>query len=372
MIETAIVGITMGLIVIVSAFFQGRRRRVHLLRAACVGLFVATLCRGLEPAFNGPGIDLLKRYAILTAQVGVVLLILTFRKTPLSRRATWGIYLAAGAVALGELVLVWFLPVTADGEVYHQSQINEAAAHGQAWSLLTYHSLYLSAFAAATAVVAIACARAMSQRSQPFSARVPAACIFAGTLGSALFIISSIFDLFGITLLGGTENRSILLIAVVSFFFAGLALGVIRGIVITAGKVIALRLARKIVLPLWSATTTLQPDVKLPLENPSGLNQVMELSRLTIETHDALRLIRDDNDPALACVRIQHPEDPQLSAGLVRHLSGEQAVPPLGWPTLALTRISAFQLRTDETLTSSVSSLFAIRLAMNAMSEQRG
>ena len=60
MIEVLIVGITIALIVITSTFYRGGRRRVHLLRAACIGLFVATLCRGLEPVFNGAGIDLVR------------------------------------------------------------------------------------------------------------------------------------------------------------------------------------------------------------------------------------------------------------------------------------------------------------------------
>lgn len=371
MIEVLIVGITMGLIVIASTFYRGGRRRVHLLRAVCIGLFVATLCRSLEPTFNGAAIDLVKRYAILTAQVAVVLLILSFRKTPLSRRATRAIYLAAVVVALGEFALVWFLPIHPDGQVYHQSEIEEAAAHGEAWSLLTYHALYLSAFAAATVVVAVACGRMMLQRDQSWSARLPVACIFAGAVGSALFVVSSIFDLFGIDILGGTEVRSLLLIAVVSFFFAGLALGVIRGVTLSLRKAVALRLAREVVLPLWQTTTSLQPDVKLPLENQLELNRLMELSRLTIETHDALRLIREDDDPALEIVRAQHPEDPQLSAGLVRHLSGDNAVPPLGWLTLALTRMRTLQLRSDETLVSSVRSLYEIRVAMSTMGQER-
>lgn len=371
MIEVLIVGITIALIVITSTFYRGGRRRVHLLRAACIGLFVATLCRGLEPVFNGAGIDLIKRYAILTAQVAVVLLILTFREKPLSRQATRGIYRAAGLIALGEFALVWFLPVHPDGQVYHQSQIEEAAAHGGAWALFAYHTLYLSAFAAATGVVAVACWRTMIQRDQPWSARIPVGLIFAGAAGSALFILSSILDLFGIDALGGRHNRDFLLIAVVNFFFAGLALGVIRGVSISLRKAVALHLAREIVLPLWRTTTNLQPDVRLPLDDQLELNRLMELSRLTIETHDALRLIREDDDPALECVRRQHPEDPQLSAGLVRHLSGERSVPPLGWLTLALTRIRTLQLCSDETLVSSVRSLYEIRVAMSTMGQER-
>lgn len=372
MTEIIIVGITMGLIIIVSALYQGRRRRVNLLRVTCAALFIATVCRGMEPPLDGPAVDLLKRLAILTAQVSVVLLILTFRATPLSRRATRVIYLFAGIIALGEAVLVWFIPVHADGTIYDRVDIDAALAHGQAWALISYNFLYLSAFAAATAVVAVGCWRTMTQKNQPFSARLPVAFVFTGAIGSALFIGSSLLDLFGSPVVGGTELRTQLLVTVVSFFFLGLATGVIRRISIETQLRLALRLAHEVVVPLWRTTTTLHPDVKLPPEDRQEFDQLMTLSRLTIETHDALRLIREDHDPALEPLHRQHPEDPHLSAGLVRHLSGENAVPSLGWFTLALSRLRTLKLKDDETLAASVQSLYEIRVAMSAMNGTDG
>lgn len=370
MSEIIIVGITMGLIVIVSALYKGRRHRVNLLRATCAALFVATVCRGVEPPFDGPAVDLLKRLAILTAQVSVALLILTFRVTPLSQRATRFVYLFAGLIALGEAVLVWFIPVHADGSIYGRTDIDDALAQGQAWALISYNFLYLSAFAAATAVVAVGCWQTMTQKNQPFSARLPVAFVFFGALGSALFIVSSLLDLFGHPVLGGSEVRTQLLVAVVSFFFIGLATGVIRRISIQMRKTLALRLAHEVVVPLWRTTTTLHPDVRLPPEDQQEFDQLMTLSRLTIETHDALRFIREDDNPALKPLHEQHPEDPNLSAGLVRHLSGENAVPRLGWFTLALSRIRTLRLEDDENLATSVQSLYEIRIAMSEMNEQ--
>ena len=367
MAEIVIVGITMGLIVIVSALYKGGRHRVNLLRVTCAALFVATVCRGMEPPIDGPAVDLLKRIAILAAQVSVALLILTFRAAPISRRATRLIYVVAGFIALGEAVLVWFIPVHADGTIYDRKDIDDALAQGQAWALISYNFLYLSAFAAATAVVAVGCWRTMTQKNQPFSARLPVAFVFAGALGSALFIGSSLLDLFGNPVLGGTETRTQLLVAVVSFFFVGLAIGVIRRVSFEVRERLALRLAHEVVVPLWRTTTTLHPDVRLPPEDRQGFDQLMTLSRLTIETHDALRLIREDDDPALEPLHERHPEDPHLSAGLVRHLSGEKAVPCLGRFTLALSRLRTLRLKEDETLAASVQSLYEIRVAMSAM-----
>lgn len=364
MVEIVIVGITMGLTVIASTLYRGQRR-VRLLRVGCIALFVATVCRGVEPIFDGPGIDLLKRYAVLTAQVCVVLIILTFRTRPTPRWMTRAVYLSAGLVALGELALVTFLPIHPDGTVFHQSEVDEAALQGQAWALITYHCLYLAAFAAATSVVAVGCWWTLVRKNQPRSARISVACILLGALGSFFFIISSILDLFEITLLGGSDVRDYVLIIVVAFFFIGLVTGVIRRVTLTLRESLALRVATEVVIPLWRTTTSLHPGVKLPPEELAGLNQLTTLSRLTIETHDALRLIREDDDPALRPVHDQNPQDPHLSAGLIRHLSGSNAVPPLGWLTLALSRSRVLDINTDDTLTSSVKSLYEIRMAMS-------
>lgn len=364
MIEILIVGITMGLTVIASTLYRGQRR-VRLLRVGCIALFVATVCRGVEPMFDGPGIDLLKRYALLIAQACVVLIILTFRSRPAPPWMTRAVYLSVGLVALGEMALVTFLPIHPDGTVFHQSEVAEAALQGQAWALIAYHCLYLAAFAAATAVVATGCWLTLVRKDQPRSVRISVACILFGALGSFFFIGSSILDLFGITLLGGSEVRDYVLIIVVAFFFVGLATGVIRRVSLTLRENLALRVAKEIVIPLWRTTTTLHPGVKLPPEELVGFNELTTLSRLTIETHDALRLIREDDDPALELVHEQNPQDPHLSASLIQHLSGSNAVPPLGWLTLALSRSRIMEVKTDQSLTTSVRSLYEIRLAMN-------
>lgn len=368
MLEVTIVGITLALIFIASTFYRGGKRRATMLRVACVALFVGVLCRGLEDVLNTPQIDFVKKLAILIAQVAVVLLMLTFRQTPLSQKSTRAIYITAGIVALGEFALMWFLPTHANGDLFHQSELAAAAARGQAWSLLAYHLLYLIAFAAAVTVVGIACFGPMAQRKQPLVARLPVICIFAGAVGSFLFIISSALDLLGHPI-GGSDGRNILLIIVVAFFLAGLILGVIRGVSISLRRTIAMKLAYRIVLPLWKTTTTLQPDVKLPPEAQSEFNQLMALSRITIETHDALRLIREDYDPALDSVRAENPDDPQLSAQLVRHLGGDHAVPELGWLTIALTRIRTLNIDQDDSLAKSVQSLYEIRVALNKLGE---
>ncbi|MCG7308041.1 MULTISPECIES: hypothetical protein [Brachybacterium] len=364
MAEIIVVGIAMGLVAVVATLYRGRRR-VMLLRIACVALFITTVCRGIEPGFNGSLIDLAKRYSILLAQVCVVLIILSFREEPLSRRATRAIWAAAGVVALGEAALVGFLPVHADGEVYHQAEVDEVAKTDQAWALVLYHGLYLAAFAAAAIVVLTACGRTLLQRNQPASARFSVGCVFLGALGTALFVVSSMTDLTGRALLGGPDVRKYLLIGIVSIFLVGLATGVIRRITLSVHKTLALQMARDLVIPLWRTTTTLHPDVRLPEEEQRDFNELMTLSRLTIETHDALRLIREDDDPALRSVHEESPDDPQLSARLVRHLSGERSVPPLGWLTIALNRMCTLELRDDEELNSSVRSLYEIRLAMS-------
>lgn len=359
--------VTLGLFLIVSIFYHGSQRRVRLLRAGCLGLFVSLLCHGMDHVYGGPVVDLVMRLAILTAQTCTVLLILTFRKEATTRRWMQITLITSGIIALSEIVLMWFLPVHADGAVFHQSETQQAAELDKAWSLITYHGLYLSAFAAATVVAAIGCLRVLVQKDQPFSARLPVAFFLVGALGTTLFIASALMDLLSHSPSGGSTFRRYLIAVIVIVVLFGLGLGVVRTISISMRKALALRLAREIVMPLWRTTTTLHPDVKLPNDERVEFDQLMELSRLTIETHDALRLIREDDDPALEHLRRRHPEDPHLSARLIRHLSGENAVPSMGMITVALTRLRTLQLADDETLALSVRNLFEIRLAMNAM-----
>jgi hypothetical protein len=369
MIVVVIVGSTMGLIVIVSTLYRGERRRVRLLRGTCLGLFVATLCLGLEPAGDGVGLDLVKRWSILSAQASVSLLVLSFRSGRGARLASRAVCIVSAAIALAEAVLAGFLPVHGDGAVYRQDEVQRLLAHDQGWALVAYQGLYLTAFGAATAVVAAGCTLTVLQRNQPFAARLPVLFVLAGAIGSALYIASSLGDLVGHPVLGGAENRTYLLIAVVSLFFIGLSLGIIRGVVMSMRRSLALRMARDVVLPLWRTTTRLHPDVMLPTEDREEFDDLLELSRITIETHDALRFIREDDDPALLHLHRLHPEEPQLSAGLLRHLSGERSVPRLGWFTVVLTRLRALRLD-DEALGASIRSLYEIRLAMGAMRSQ--
>lgn len=366
MIKVVIVGIAISLILIVSAFYRGRRQRVTLLRIGCIALLIATVCRALGTPVDIPVIDLAKRLAILTAQVSIALLILTFRSTPPSALANRLIYLVGGLIALGEITVLWFIPLHPDGSILQREEIPVARDLEGAWALITYHCLYLGAFAASTAIVIIGCWRTLVQKGQPTTGKLPVAFVLAGAIGSALYITSSILDLFDLPILADKNTRTGLLVFVVTTFFIGLATGVVRRITITLRQTIALHLAQEIVMPLWRTTTSLHPDVRLPLDEQMKIDQLTQLSRLTIETHDALRLIREDDDPALAELHRKHPSDPELSAELLQHLSGDKAVPRLGWLTVALTRLRSLNLEGDRTLSTSLTTLYEIRLAMSA------
>ncbi|WP_139738516.1 hypothetical protein [Actinomyces wuliandei] len=357
--------VTAGLVVITSTLYKGQRR-ARLLRVAAAALCLAVLCRELESVTDGPATDLVKRLAILTAQVSTVLLVLTFRSPPVSRRLTRIVCLCASGVAAGETVLVWFIPLHADGSVLHRSEIGEASAQGQAWPLAAYHTLYLGAFALSAVVVAVGCWQAVARGKLPLPTRFSVGCILVGALGSILFVCSSIADMLARPVLGGSGARSYLLVAVVVLFLVGLTSGLAHRLVSRARKDLSLRLASAVIRPLWTTTTALHPGVRLPAEEQRDFSRIMTLYRLTVETHDALRLIREDPDPALRHVHEQYPHDPYLSAGLVRHLSGDSAVPPLGRATLALTRLPTLSLAEDETLSASLHSLYEIRLAVDA------
>ena len=369
MTEIVIVGISTGLILVVSTSYRGSRR-VPLLRVACVALFVAMLCRDLADTQNTPALDLLKSYAVLVAAVSVVKIFLTFRVKPLQRWQTLTIYGIAAFIALGQLALAAFLPVHPDGTVLRQAEIGTAPSASERYVLIAYQSLYLGGFILADVVAIIGCWRSITQRGQALWTRISTGFILAAALGSSLFIASSILDVVGRPMFGGSAHRSYLVITVISFLFLGLSLGVLRRVYLSALRFVTLRLAHKIVHPLWQTSTRLHPGVRLSPEDHTGFNGIASISRLTIETHDALRLIREDTDPALAQLHRLHPSDPELSAALLRHLGGEKAVPRLS--RIAVAAWSRALSRDDgEALTSSLTSLFEIRLAIDLRNDRR-
>ena len=359
-------GVTMGLIVLVSLLYRGQDRRINLLRVTCLGLLVSTLCRELGVAHDTVVLDLCKRLSLLVAQAAVALLVISFQSRAYSRRLERNIIIMAISFGIAHIVVAPFLPLYEHGSILHKSDIEIAEAMGQAWSLVLYHMLGWIPFGLATTVVAEGSRRIMLQRSQPASIRIATSCIFIGSLLTSVFILITILSLTNIPYVGDKNLQKALSIIVVLLFVVGLAIGVFRRLITDQRRRFAIWLAAWAINPLWRAVTTLHPDVRLEVNNHTRHDPMTRLTRMTIETHDALRLIREEDDPALESVYRQHHHDPELSAHLLRHLGGEQVLPPLGRTAQSLSRMPALQLRDDRVLSESVGSLVQIRRAFDA------
>lgn len=359
-------GVTMGLIVLVSLLYHGQDRRINLLRVTCLGLLVSTLCRELGVAHDTVVLDLCKRISLLVAQVAVALLVISFQSRAYSRRLERNIIIMAISFGIAHIVVAPFLPLNEHGSILHKSEIEIAEAMGQAWSLVLYHMLGWIPFGLATTVVAEGSRRIMLQRTQPTSIRIATGCIFIGSLLTCVFIVITILSLTNIPYVGDKNLQKALSIIVVLLFVVGLAIGVFRRLITDQRRRFAIWLAAWAINPLWRAVTTLHPDVRLEVNDRTHHDPMKQLTRMTIETHDALRLIREEDDPALEPVYRQHHHDPDLSAHLLRYLGGERVLPPLGRTAQSLSRMPALQLRDDRTLSESVGSLVQIRRAFDA------
>ncbi|WP_162933915.1 hypothetical protein [Actinomyces lilanjuaniae] len=106
--------------------------------------------------------------------------------------------------------------------------------------------------------------RRQETRGRPRPCEVITFLSASDALGSILFICSSIADVLARPVLGGSEARSYLLVAVVVLFLVGLTSGVVHRLVSRARKNLSLRLTSAVVRPLWTTTTTLHPGVRLP------------------------------------------------------------------------------------------------------------
>lgn len=364
MTELVIVSITLMVTLIVSTAYHGRRR-TNLLRYGCFALFTATLCHSLEPFIDGPWLSIGLRLSILAAQVSAVLLILTFRRKRLSPRVNTAIIATGVAIAIAEIISLPYLPRYSDGTIYPQSEFEAAVEVGGAAPMLVYHGLYLAAFAATTCVVLVGSCAAVTRSGLPWSVRASLAFTIAAACATVLFILSSFMDLLERPILGGAAHRKDILVIVVTFLFLALATGIVHKIIRRSASRLEVLVASDLVEPLWKATTSLHPEVRLPAGELRQMDAQTNLSRLTIETHDALKLIRESNDPALEPVRRAHPHDPHLTAGLVRHLIGETTVPPVSGPTRAMSRIGDLSKSGDESLAASVGALRDIRFAID-------
>lgn len=353
MTPIAILACTAGLLLVSILVHRNRDHRSQLIHVAVFALFIAMLLRGFAP--DNMVFETATRIAFLATQLVVVLLIFTFLPTPLPRRSVRSVYLVTTGIAVAQLLLAVVVPTRSDGTVYMAYEVDGS------WIGTLYYLAFFIPIGITTVTVGIGCGRAMLRHRQPFLAQVALTCVVIGTVISTMFLAVSVRNTLNPTPSGGVGTKNGLLIAGLSVVLIGLAVGVVYRIARGVRETLAWRAAQHIVVPLWRVATNLQPEVVLPTETGDSMSRHVATVRLVVETHDALTLLRGDADPALAPVKERYPADPLLSAGVLLHLAGPDAVPA---PKRGAVLLGRLTMATEAALADSVEDLYAIRVAL--------
>ncbi|MFD2024140.1 MULTISPECIES: DUF6545 domain-containing protein [Promicromonospora] len=352
MLSVLIVGVAAATVVLISFVHKGRGDRSKLLRYAVITMFIAAVLRELEPVQGVPVIDLLKRLTFLVTQTSSILLMLTFRRRSVTLRAARKIWAVTAAIGVLTATLVWFVPTHADGTLYTHLEAAGSPAG------MAYYGLYEATMAVTALVVAVGCWSALVRTGQPIVARLSLIMIAVAAVGTMVYVALGWYSLSG-GAADTSELRGQVYLLTLVLLLVGLAIGGLRKIVVEGQQALTIYTATDVIEPLWRAVVTLHPDVVLPSE---GFSRRERMIRLVVETHDALTLIRSDSDHALDVVRDRYGDDPKLTAGLLLHLLGEDAVPrsPGRVTRLLMRLISGTK---NEALMSSIRDLYAIRRA---------
>lgn len=361
MLSVLLVSVMVAMLLAISFIQKNRGHRARLIRLAGVSIFGGVVLREITPIIGNPSVlDLLKLLASYLSIVAVILLILSFRKPPVTSRTRAMIWLATVLVSALQICLYLLLTVTHDEESFVISA--EAGMPPMAFMYSGMNDIILIAMAVTAFVGG---QRALKNQRLPIIGKIAMSSYIMAAVTTTLYAMISIAKL--LTLIPHVAIiRDQLLIATMSFAFFGLISG---GLLKVFGRdgTLSTAAAICIVKPLWSTTTQLEPHVILPGEN---LNSRERLARLFVETHDALSLLRRDPDPALTMIREVHPEDPQLTASILIHLLGAENVsaPPRRRDALCMYIVTKLSSKNS---TASTHSIYNIRQACANHGDQR-
>ncbi|CAM2953716.1 hypothetical protein ACSL103130_08260 [Actinomyces slackii] len=357
-----VVGVAVALLLVVLVLHKGRGPRTVLLRWAAATMLISAVLRESTSVLGDvPVIDLIKRLIFLVTMTTVIILVLTFRRTSITRRAARRYWWLAGAVGILQCALFWLMPLQSDGSLYPYTEAGRSPA------ILLYYGLFDTTIAVTAIACGYGCVRALMRGQQPLLARI-----------SLILGICSVVTAVGYVVVGwlallesvGSDYDAVhrqLFLATIAFLLGMIAVGGIRTIVVEGQSALATSVGTDIVEPLWREVTRLHPGVMLPADR---LTRRERLVRLVVETNDALHLIRRSSADAPGVLTGEDPSDPDQTADLLIHLLGESAAPqPPGLRTRLLMRVSA--LMPDDEVASSVKELYALRLAFAARDRQR-
>lgn len=317
MLSVLLIGVMVAILLAISFIQKNSGHRSRLFRLAGVSIFVGIVLRELTPITgNPPVLDLVKLLASYVCIVAVILLILSFRKPPISPRTRSMIWLGAAVVSTVQICLFLILVITRGQESFPTS-----AKLGISPMAVVYSGVNDLTLIAMGFVAFIGGLRALRNSHLPTIGKIAMWSYIMAAVATTNYAVISIAKM--LTLIPHVAMiRDQLLIATMSFAFIGLISGGLLKVFGRDGMLVS-NAATCIIKPLWAVATQLEPHVILPGEN---LNSREQLARLFVETHDALSLLRRDPDPALEIIRETHPEDPQLTAGILTHLLGADNV----------------------------------------------
>ncbi|WP_030894282.1 hypothetical protein [Streptomyces sp. NRRL F-5053] len=360
MLSIGIVGLAAVLVIVISFTHKGRGDRSKLLRYAALTMFVSAVLREAAPMpGHAPIVDLLKRVVFLGTEISAALLVLTFRPGSIAKRTARRFWAAGAAIALIETGLF----VVQTGTHGMVDSYHEAVGHPAA---LAYFGLYETTIIATALIVGSGCWSALMRSGQPIVARVSLLLIAMAAVTTAGYVAMGSLVLIGRDADNDTARQALFL-ATIGLLLVGLAIGGLRKIVISgkqAIEAIAVDAATDIVEPLWQTAVKLHPNVVLQGTEFSKNERLERLFRLVVETHDALNFIRRDPDEALDDIRKRYTYEPQLTAGLLMHLLGEDNMPgrPSKWA--CAWRLLRFESQMpDQALMASIADIYAIRWA---------
>lgn len=320
MLSVLLISVMVAILLAISFIQKNSGHRSRLFQLAGVSIFVGIVLRELTPVTGNPPIlDLVKLLASYVCIIAVILLILSFRKPPISPRTRSMIWLGVVVVSAFQIGLFLILLITGGEESFPTS-----AKYGISPMAVVYAGVNDLMLIAMAAIAFIGGQRALRSSHLPTIGKIAMWSYIMAAVATTSYAVISIAKM--LTLIPHVAIiRDQMLIATMSFAFIGLISGGLLKVFGRDGTLVTTA-ATCIIKPLWKIVTQLEPHVILPDEN---LNSREQLARFFVETHDALSLLRRDPDPALEIIRETHPEDPQLTAGILVHLLGTNNVSTL-------------------------------------------
>ena len=353
-ISLAIIAAAAVLLAIVTLTHRDTHKRTLLLWGAVITLATAVVARELiDPIGHVPWLDLLKRLALIASEAFAVLLVFSFRASP-RRRLTPLVWSVATGLALLQISLLHAVPLLPDGTVPAYSEVDHDIG------AISYFALNEFTLIVFVIIGSIGCIRALARPRQPLSARISVGFLLLAGSCILIYTVTGLILLTKIPVPQDETIQGISLFGTILCFLASVLVGGTHRLIILSRRRTATSATTSAIEPLWRLAVSFYPQVVLPLKPQSDHDK---LTRMAIETNEALSLLRRNSSGFLEQFHAGHETDPRATAHLlvlgasVRHLDTLSAV--------NVSRLErAARLLNDPLLTPTLLELYAVRNAV--------